>query len=109
MSQEADGTTFPAEWGYLPSLRRVVSGLMRDRVERGMKRVKIKYRSGWEESGYISRSSGRLKCPIVIHNRSSIGGGLMGHHVESISETRKPHKVLWSLERDEPAAWVHLT
>ena len=108
MSQKENGTDFPAEWEFLPSLRRVVSDLLTDRFSDIQKRVKIKYRHGWEESGYISRSTGSIRIPIVVHSRASTGGGPMGLDVAEICETRKPYKVLWSLEKDEPAAWVHL-
>jgi hypothetical protein len=54
---------------------------------------------GDTESGYVGRSTGSQKIPLVVHNaRSMGGGGLLDANVVKIESTRKSkgaHPVLW--------------
>lgn len=42
------------------------------------------------EEGYIGRSTGETKIPLLVHNKRSMGGdGIMDHHIVKIEPTRK--------------------
>lgn len=61
-------------------------------------RVRVKFTWGTSE-GYIGRTVGDVRAPLLIHNRRSMGGELLD--VEKIVEVRstlKPCRKIWSLE-----------
>lgn len=46
--------------------------------------------------GYVGRSTGEIKIPLIVHNaRSSGGPGILDHCIVRIIDT-KTHRVLWS-------------
>ena len=54
----------------------------------------------WKEEydiyGYVGRSTGQVKIPLLIHNRSSTGGGaLLDDCIVKITESKAPHRVLY--------------
>jgi hypothetical protein len=54
----------------------------------------------WEESyattGYIGRSTGLVKIPLLIHDTRGWGGpGLLDDTIIKIAETKEPHRVLY--------------
>ncbi len=54
---------------------------------------------GDHEDGYIGRSTGVQRIPLVINNQRSMGGGaLLDHCIVAICETKKPEKWLWVCE-----------
>ena len=70
-------------------------------------RIKVIYRDGFSQVGYLNASSGDIKHPMVVHNRSSSGGTLLFKDIMKITSSRKGGKVYWDMERDEPILWVH--
>jgi len=106
--EDVDGTSFPADMPQ--SLRRCLFGLLRLRSTPDPPRVKISYRGGFEEFGYLSRTAGDLKVPMIRPNRNSSGGDLVSGGVLTVESSRADRKgrrtVYWSLERDDPVAWV---
>lgn len=61
----------------------------------------IATKKSWEEvydiSGYVGRSMGDIKIPLLVHNSRSYGGGaLLTHCILSIKES-KGKKVLFEL------------
>lgn len=51
----------------------------------------------YDITGHLSRSTGSIKIPILIHNKRSIGGGsILDHCIIKISES-KGKKVLYSI------------
>jgi len=54
----------------------------------------------WEEvydvEGYIGRSTGLIKVPLLIHNSRSMGGpALLDDNIIKIAETKGSHRVLY--------------
>ena len=48
------------------------------------------------EVGRIGRSTGNVKVPLVIPNRSSMGGGaLLDHCIVGIQATQAPHRWIY--------------
>jgi len=95
-----NGTTYKDETPL-----EVVNILENNRLSHRGKRLKIYYGNtetgkDWNEiydiSGYIGRSTGSIKIPLLIHNKRSMGGsGILDHCIVKITETTKPYKVLY--------------
>lgn len=59
--------------------------------------TKVSWNEVYDVSGYVGRSNGDSKIPILVYNSRSIGGGsLSSHHILSIKES-KGKRVLYSL------------
>jgi hypothetical protein len=48
--------------------------------------------------GYVGRSSGKIKIPILVYNRRSFGGGAILDHCIIGIKTSKDKKVLYKLK-----------
>ena len=47
-------------------------------------------------TGYVGRSGGSIKIPLLIHNsRSSGGGGILDHCIVKITTTCQPKRTLY--------------
>lgn len=60
----------------------------------------VKTGRDWQEiydiEGYIGRSTGTLKIPLLVHNSRSLGGGaILDHCIVKITTTRKPRRTLY--------------
>lgn len=87
---EINGTTYNDE-----TPRAVVNAL--ERAQRERFRVRVWYGNtdtgrAWAEehdvTGYIGRSTGRVKIPLIVHNTRSMGGpGLLDHCIVRIDRT----------------------
>lgn len=53
---------------------KVVSVLEQYRLLGRLYRLKITYSDGMVETGYISRSTGQVKVPLIIYRANAIGG-----------------------------------
>lgn len=83
----------------------VIEILEGSRLSYREKRLRVHYgdtKTGkdWMEQydimGYVGRSMGPIKIPLLIHNKRSMGGGgMLDHCIVKITETVKPHKVLY--------------
>jgi len=48
------------------------------------------------EEGYIGRSTGSIKIPLIINNRRSMGGsGILDHCILRIRITKYPYTILY--------------
>jgi hypothetical protein len=61
----------------------------------------VETKESWNEvndvSGYVGRSTGNVKIPLLVYNNRSIGGsGILSHCILSIKES-KGKKVLFSV------------
>lgn len=57
---------------------------------------------GDSETGYVGRSSGDVKVPLVVHNlRSSGGGAMLDKNIVKIEAARK------SRDGSRPVLWQH--
>ena len=80
-----------------PQVRRVVEDQLAARKQGGGMRLRFHYGDpttgqawGDSETGYVGRSTGQIKIPLVVHNaRSMGGGGLLDKNVVKIEGTRK--------------------
>lgn len=59
----------------------------------------------WHEehdiTGYVSRSMGPIKIPILLYNAQSLGGGgILTHCILSIRTTKKPYRTLYQWQRE---------
>lgn len=57
---------------------------------------------GEPDTGYIGRSTGTVKIPLVIHNSRSIGGGGVLDHCIVRIETAAGKHVLWQHPKYQP-------
>lgn len=74
------------------SLSKVLERLRQDRT-----RVTVRYKWGEESSGYISRSTGSVKIPLLVYNTRAWGGeGLLTHCIVEIRHSNKRRGgVIW--------------
>lgn len=95
---EINGTHYHEE-----TPKQVITILERYRVAKDLGRLRMYYGDaqtgkawGDVEEGYIGRSMGRVKIPLVVHNTRSLGGaGLLDHCIVRI-ETARGKRVLYS-------------
>ena len=93
--QTVNGTTYKDE-----TPKEVIDILERYRQSRSLGRLRLFYGSegrawGDVEEGYIGRSMGGEKIPLLIKNsRSMGGGGILDHCIVKI-ETAKGKRLLW--------------
>lgn len=115
---EVNGTTY----GVCPP--EVIAVLERCRADRTRIRVAYGYPADgqdWGERygivGYVSRSCGQIKIPLLMHNRRSLGGdGILTDKVLRI-ETTKGRRLLYQAAnykppKDKPefchtCVWIH--
>jgi hypothetical protein len=60
----------------------------------------VKTGRSWGElhdiKGYVGRSTGTIKIPLLIKTKRSSGGGsVLDNHIVKITEADKPHRVLY--------------
>ena len=66
-------------------------------IDYGNTTTKQSWNETFDTTGYISRSTGRIKVPILIHNiRSTGGGSILDNCILSVKES-KGKKVLYQL------------
>ncbi len=98
--RDTNGTTY-----HTTTPQRVVDILERYRQGHSDQRLKLHYGDtetgrDWMEiygvTGYVGRSMGPIRIPILVHNsRSTGGGGILDYCIIKITETTKPHRVLY--------------
>lgn len=93
MALSAKGTTFKTDD---PSLMRALDDLRGSRI-----RVKVTYDSDWgsfgkdHDFGYVGRTTGWVKAPILLHNSRSHGGFILDDdHILRI-ESSKGGNLFW--------------
>ena len=74
--------------------------LERLRQRKDRVRVRIHYSWGDSEEGYIGRSCGSLKVPLLVHNARSLGGTTISDaHVVKVEYSNKRNGgTIWSLD-----------
>lgn len=94
-----DGTAFHQETA--PELVNVLENARkwRTRVKLILGDPKTGERWGDTETGYIGRSGGRIKVPLVICNSNSLGGGaLLDHCIVAVEHANKRNGgTIWSV------------
>ena len=93
-----DGTAYHAETS--PELVNVLENARkwRTRVRLILGDPKTGEKWGDVETGYIGRSGGRIKVPLVICNANSLGGGaLLDHCIVAVEHANKKNGgIIWS-------------
>lgn len=97
--QEVDGTFYDKRTNK--KVIEVLERVRKDRVRIVVDLGDTKTGESWNEvygiSGTIGRSTGKIKIPLLIHNKRSLGGGaLLDHCIIGIKESRGG-KVLYSM------------
>lgn len=98
-----DGTYYPAQ-----TRRELVEKL--EELRRSNTRVKVTYFLGDSESGYIGRSNGAIKSPLLIVNANSSGGGLLStEDIDVLAHANKRNGgVIWRATSLTDAEWGKL-
>ena len=83
---------------------RVLEGVRHDRRRIRLVLGDPKTGQDWNKqhdvTGYVGRSMGPIKVPLLIHNRRSFGGpAILDHCVIGIRETGKDGRLLYQLRR----------
>lgn len=69
----------------------------RYRFDFGNTETKVSWNEIYDIDGYIGKSTGMKKVPLLIHNKRSLGGGeISTHRVLSITEI-KTKKIIYSV------------
>jgi hypothetical protein len=81
-------------WFDTRTPERLIATLEQLRVDR--RRVVVTYVTGDHDSGRVGRSTGIVKCPLIVHNARSMGGqAILCDAVEEIRLSSEPHTVLY--------------
>lgn len=60
----------------------------------------IDWNEQFDVTGYVGRSTGPIKVPLLIHNRRSLGGpAILDHCIIGVRETGKDGRLLYQLRR----------
>jgi len=97
--QEVDGTFYDKRTNkkVIEVLERVRKDGVRIVVDLGDTKTGESWNEVYDISGTIGRSTGKIKIPLLIHNKRSLGGGaLLDHCIIGIKESRGG-KVLYSM------------
>ena len=97
--QEIDGTFYDKRTNkkVIEVLERVRKEGVRIVVDLGDTKTGESWNEVYGISGTIGRSTGKIKIPLLIHNKRSLGGGaLLDHCIIGIKESRGG-KVLYSM------------
>ena len=97
--QEIDGTFYDKRTNkkVIEVLERVRKDGVRIVVDLGDTKTGESWNEVYDISGTIGRSTGKIKIPLLIHNKRSLGGGaLLDHCIIGIKESRGG-KVLYSM------------
>lgn len=98
--REVNGTSY-----HRSTPQAVIDILENNLRNRRQQRIKIHYGDvltgkDWCEihdvTGYVGRSTGYVKIPLLIYNSNSTGGsGILDHCIVKITESKKPYRVLY--------------
>lgn len=71
----------------------LVQALERARLSRT--RIRVTYSEGNSHSGYVGRTTGQVKVPILVHNSRSLGGTLITECCVLEVRTSRGKALLW--------------
>ena len=100
--EDINGLTYEVPDTYNKECLQVLLKCMQDRtrvvLDYGNPQTKVSWNETCDVTGYIGRSTGVIKCLLLLHNSRSMGGSaiLLGN-ILSI-KTSKSKKILWELK-----------